>query len=86
MYFITWLVVGLVAGVIASAFVIGLGHGLVVDIAVGMVGAVAVGWSLWALNIKAPLVGGPGEVLVALSGAAVLFFLLRTLRPRRRLA
>jgi uncharacterized membrane protein YeaQ/YmgE (transglycosylase-associated protein family) len=85
-YLITWLVVGLLAGLIAAAFVVRLGRGLLVDIAVGMLGAVAAGWFFWTMHLPTPFVGGPGEVLVAFGGAAVLLFLLRALLPRRRLA
>jgi len=85
MYLTTWLIVGLVAG-LAAALVGGIGYGLLVDIAVGMVGAVLGGWLFGALGIRNPVVGGPGAILVAFIGAALLLFLLRALRPRPRLA
>ena len=40
---LTWLIVGLVAGVLAS-FVVGGGYGLLGDIVVGIVGAFIGGW------------------------------------------
>lgn len=83
---ITWLVIGLIAGLLATAVVGGIGYGLLEDIAVGMVGAVLGSWMFGALGIRVPFVGLPGTILVAFSGSVVLLFLIRALRPNRRLA
>ena len=77
---ITWLAVGLLAGLIAAALVGGIG--LLGDIAVGMVGAVLGGWLFGALGIRVPFHGLPGTVLVASVGAVVLLVLIRALRRR----
>jgi len=83
MYFTTWLIAGLVAG-LAAALVGGIGYGLLVDIAVGMVGAVLGGWLFGALGIRFPVFAGPSAILVAFIGAALLLFLFRALRTRQR--
>ena len=81
---LTWLIVGLVAGVLAS-LVMGGGFGLIGDIIVGIVGAFIGGWIFRALGVATPLGGLAGTILVAFIGAVVLLFLLRLIRGRRRL-
>lgn len=82
---VTWLVVGLIAGLLASAVVGGIGYGLIGDIVVGVVGAVLGGWIFGALGIANPVGGLPGVILVAFIGAVVLLLLIRVLRPGGRL-
>jgi len=78
---LTWLIVGLVAGLLTSAVVGWIGYGLVGDIVVGVVGAVLGGWIFSALSVTVPLGGLPGTILVAFIGAVVLLLLIRMLRP-----
>lgn len=79
---LTWLIVGLIAGVLAS-IVAGGGYGLVGDIVIGIVGAFAGGWLFRQLGVSAPLGGLAGTIFVAFVGAVVLLFLLRLVRRRR---
>lgn len=81
---LTWLIVGLVAGVLAS-FVMGGGFGIVGDIVVGIVGAFLGGWIFRTLGVGTPFAGLAGTIFVAFIGAVVLLFLLRLIRrgPRR---
>ena len=79
---LTWLIVGLVAGVLAS-FVAGGGYGLVGDIVIGIVGAFLGGWIFRQLGVSSPLGGLPGTIFVAFVGAVVLLLLLRFIRRRR---
>lgn len=73
-----WIVVGLVAGVLAS-FVVGGVGGIIADIAVGIAGAFIGGWLFNALNVDSP--GGlGGSILVAFVGAVVLLGLLHLVR------
>lgn len=81
---ITWLIVGLIAGLLASTLVGGIGYGLLGDIAVGILGAVFGGWLFSALGLHTPLAGLPGTILVAFIGAAVLLMLIKVLRRGRR--
>ena len=71
-----WLVVGLVAGWLASA-VVGGGYGLVGDIVVGIVGAFLGGLIFRALHIGPIFAGLAGTIFVAFIGAVVLLVLLR---------
>lgn len=81
---ITWLIVGLVAGVLAS-LVMG-GVGLVGDIVIGIVGAFVGGWLFRQLGVTTPFSGLAGTIFTAFIGAVVLLFLLRLVtRGRRKL-
>lgn len=80
MTLLTWLIVGLVAGVLASLVMGGTGYGIIGDIIIGIVGAFVGGWLFTALGIASPLGGLAGTILVAFIGAVVLLFVLRLLR------
>jgi uncharacterized membrane protein YeaQ/YmgE (transglycosylase-associated protein family) len=76
---ITWLIVGLVAGVLASA-VIGSGFGILGDIVLGIVGAFVGGWAFRELGWRAPFSGTAGVIAVAFVGAVILLVGIRLLR------
>jgi uncharacterized membrane protein YeaQ/YmgE (transglycosylase-associated protein family) len=78
---ITWIVVGLVAGLLASSVVGGIGYGLLGDIIVGIVGAVIGGWLFATLGVTLPYGGIAATITVAFIGAVVLLLLIRALRP-----
>ncbi len=78
---LAWIVVGLVAGVLAS-LVMGGGYGIIGDIIIGIVGAFIGGWLFSARGISSPMGGMGGQILVAFIGAVVLLFLLRLIRRR----
>ena len=81
---ITWLIVGLVAGVLAS-LVMG-GVGLIGDIVIGIVGAFVGGWLFRQLGVTTPFSGLAGTIFTAFIGAVVLLAILRLVtRGRRRL-
>ena len=83
MSFLAWAVLGLIAGWIASMIVNKSGEGLLLDIVLGVVGAVVGGWlfnefghaGVTGLNLY--------SVLVAVVGAVVVLFLYHLfVRPR----
>ncbi len=76
---LTWLIVGLVAGLLAS-FVVGGGFGLLGDIVVGILGAFVGGWLFGKLGWSTPFGGLAGTIFVAFIGAVVLLLLLRLIR------
>jgi uncharacterized membrane protein YeaQ/YmgE (transglycosylase-associated protein family) len=82
---LTWLIVGLVAGVLAAMLVGGVG--LVGDIIVGIVGAFVGGWIFRQLGVTTPFSGLAGTIFTAFIGALVLLFILHMVRRggRRRL-
>ncbi len=73
---IAWLVIGAIAGWLAGQLVKGSGFGLIVDIIVGIIGAVVGGWLAGALDIH---YGGGfiSSVVVAVIGAVILLFVIR---------
>ena len=84
---LAWIVVGLIAGWLASQVMRGGGYGLIGDIIVGIVGAV-IGGFLAATLLKIPnAVNGINvtSILVAFIGAVILIAILRMVSGRRRL-
>lgn len=77
---LTWIIVGLVAGVLASLVVGGSGYGLIGDILIGIVGAFVGGWIFRSLHVASPFHGLAGVIFVAFIGAIVLLFILRLIR------
>lgn len=75
---LTWIIVGLVAGVLASLLV--GGYGLVADIVIGIVGAFVGGWLFGQLGVATPFGGLAGTIFTAFIGAVVLLVVLRVLR------
>lgn len=77
---IAWIILGLIAGFIASKIVNRSGEGVVLDIILGIVGAVVGGWIMTAL-------GGQGvngfnlySMLVAVGGAIVVLVIAHAIR------
>ena len=54
MTILTWLIVGLIAGVLASLGMGGTGYGLIGDIIIGIVGAFVGGWIFNSLGVASP--------------------------------
>lgn len=77
---LTWLIVGLVAGVLASLVMGGTGYGIVGDIIIGIVGAFVGGWLFSQLGVSSPFSGLAGTIFVAFIGAVLLLFVLRLIR------
>jgi uncharacterized membrane protein YeaQ/YmgE (transglycosylase-associated protein family) len=77
-HIIAWLVIGLIAGVLASLVVHGTGLGFVRDIIVGLIGAVVGGLILHAVTHGAhTYVSIWKEIVVAFVGAVVLLFIVK---------
>ena len=83
---LTWIIVGLVAGVLASLVMGGTGYGLIGDIIIGIVGAFVGGWLFSMLGVTSPFGGIAGVIFVAFIGAVVLLFILRMIRGGKRRA
>ena len=75
---LTWVIIGLIAGWAAGKIMKGGGYGVVMDIILGIVGAVVGGWLLGALGIHAG--GLIGTIVVAIIGAMFLIWLTRLLK------
>ncbi|CAN0619047.1 Transglycosylase-associated protein [Burkholderia multivorans] len=73
---IMWLIIGAIAGWLAGVLVKGGGFGLIVDIIVGIVGALIGGWLAGLLGVRIGS-GFFGSVVVAVIGAVILLFAIR---------
>ncbi len=82
---LAWLVVGLIAGWLASMVMRGGGYGLIGDIVVGIVGALIGGFlASTLLNIPDAMTGiNITSILVAFVGAVILIAVLRLFSGRR---
>ncbi|HSY41647.1 MAG TPA: GlsB/YeaQ/YmgE family stress response membrane protein [Polyangia bacterium] len=83
--FLIWLVVGLVAGWLASK-VVGSSLGVAGDIVIGIVGSFLGGLIFRTAHIGTPFRGVVATIFVAFVGAVVLLLVLRLVRrgtPRR---
>jgi len=78
---LTWLIVGLIAGVLASLLV-GSGGGILIDIVVGIVGAFIGGWLFSAAGWHTPFAGLAGTIFVAFIGSVILLVVLHLIHGR----
>ena len=74
-----WCIVGLIAGFLAGKVMKGGGFGVVMDIVIGIVGAMIGGWVFGLVGIF-PGGGLIGSVLVAFVGACILLWLVRLIK------
>ena len=79
---LTWLVVGLIAGFLASAVIRGRGYGCIGNIIVGLIGAVIGGFLASLLNISGTFHFW-GTVIIAFLGACILVAVLQALSGGR---
>jgi uncharacterized membrane protein YeaQ/YmgE (transglycosylase-associated protein family) len=80
---LAWLIVGLIAGFLASVVMRGGGYGILGDIIVGIVGAFIGGLLTNLLGIGGSY-GLLGSIIVAFIGAVILIAILRAVAGRRR--
>ena len=77
MWLIWTIVIGILAGFIASKIVSGSGRGLLMDLIIGIVGSVLGGWIFTLLGLAA--YGLIGRLVMAVVGAVVLLLLVRAI-------
>jgi len=75
MSFLAWIVLGLISGFVASKIVNKSGEGIVMDIVLGIVGAVAGGWLFNAFGHMGVTGINLYSVLVAVVGAIIVLFI-----------
>jgi uncharacterized membrane protein YeaQ/YmgE (transglycosylase-associated protein family) len=76
---IEWIIVGLIAGWAAGKIMKGGGYGTVMDIILGMVGAVVGGWVFNTLGIY-PAGGIVASIVVAIVGAILIIWITRLIK------
>jgi uncharacterized membrane protein YeaQ/YmgE (transglycosylase-associated protein family) len=83
MSILAWIVLGLIAGFIGSKIVNRSGEGVVLDIVLGIVGAVVGGWMFNAFGMSAVNGLNIYSLLVAIVGAVVVLVVYHALIGRR---
>ena len=76
---IWWILVGLIAGWLAGKVMKGSGFGVLMDIVVGIVGAIVGGWIFGRLG-GFPFGGTLGTIVVAFAGAVIFLWLVRLIK------
>ena len=76
-----WLIVGAVAGWLAGLIVKGGGQGLVINIVVGIVGAVSGGWVFGQLGVAVGT-GIVNSIVTAVIGAVILLLIIGFVRGK----
>ncbi len=80
MSIIAWIVLGLVAGFIASKLVNRTGEGFFLDILLGVVGAVIGGWLFSAFGMHGVTGFNVYSIVVAVAGAVVVLLVSHAIR------
>ena len=83
MTILAWLILGLVAGWLASLLMGAGGYGLIGDIVVGILGSIVGGWlatQLLGLDVTGLNVT---SVAIAVAGAVILIIIFRAIAPGR---
>jgi uncharacterized membrane protein YeaQ/YmgE (transglycosylase-associated protein family) len=83
MSIIAWIVLGLIAGFIASKIVNKRGEGALVDIILGIVGAVVGGWLFRIFGMSGVTGFNAYSLLVAVGGAIVVLLIYHAITARR---
>jgi uncharacterized membrane protein YeaQ/YmgE (transglycosylase-associated protein family) len=78
-----WIILGLISGFIASKIVNKTGEGVVLDIILGIVGAVVGGWLFTTFGMAGVTGVNLYSMLVAVIGAVVVLFIYHAVTRRR---
>ena len=80
MSFLAWIVLGLVAGFLGSKIVNKRGEGLILDIVLGIVGAIVGGWLAGFLGFSGVSGLNLYSLVIAVAGAVVLLLAYHAIR------
>jgi uncharacterized membrane protein YeaQ/YmgE (transglycosylase-associated protein family) len=80
MSILAWIVLGLIAGFVASKLVNRTGEGIVLDIVLGVVGAVLGGWIFNRFGATGVTGFNVWSLVVAVVGAVVLLLIVHAIR------
>jgi uncharacterized membrane protein YeaQ/YmgE (transglycosylase-associated protein family) len=83
MSILAWIVLGLISGFIASKLVNKTGEGMIMDIILGIVGAVFGGWMFRSFGMSGVTGLNLYSLLVAVIGAALFLIIYHALTRRR---
>ena len=80
MSLLAWIVLGLIAGFIGSKIVNKSGEGIVLDIVLGVVGAIAGGWLVGFFGLGGVTGLNLYSIVVAIVGAVAVLLIYHTIR------
>ena len=80
MSILAWIILGLIAGFIASKIVNRTGEGIAVDIILGIVGALVGGWAFSAMGHSGVTGVNLYSILVSVVGAVIVLLIYHALR------
>jgi uncharacterized membrane protein YeaQ/YmgE (transglycosylase-associated protein family) len=80
MSILAWIVLGLIAGFVGSKLVNRSGEGLILDIVLGIVGAVVGGWLAGFLGLAGVTGLNLYSILIAIGGAVVVLLVFHAIR------
>ncbi len=83
MSIIGWIIFGVIAGFIASKIVNKQGEGLIVDLVLGVIGAVVGGWLFERFGYEGVSGFNIYSMIVAVIGAIIVLFLYHAVTGRR---
>ena len=83
MSILAWIVLGLISGFIASKIVNKRGEGLLLDIVLGIIGALVGGWLFHAFGAAGVTGLNLYSLLVAVAGAVVVLVIYHALRGKK---
>lgn len=83
MSIIAWIILGLIAGFIASRIVNKRGEGVLLDIILGIVGALVGGWLFRLFGMSGVTGFNVYSLLVAIGGAVVVLFVYHAITGTR---
>ena len=86
MSFVVWILLGLIAGFIASKIINKRGDGLIRDILLGVIGAVVGGWLFHAFGMSGVTGLNIYSLIVAVIGAVVVLVIYHAIRGSKRSA
>lgn len=86
MSFIAWIVLGLIAGFIGSKIINKRGEGLILDILLGIIGAVVGGWVFHFFGMSGVTGINIYSLIVAVIGAVVVLVIYHAIRGSKRSA
>jgi uncharacterized membrane protein YeaQ/YmgE (transglycosylase-associated protein family) len=84
MSILAWIILGLIAGFVASKIVNKTGEGILMDIVLGIVGALLGGWIFSALGHAGVTGLNLYSVFVSIVGAIIVLFVYHAIRPHAR--
>jgi uncharacterized membrane protein YeaQ/YmgE (transglycosylase-associated protein family) len=82
MSFLAWIILGLISGFIASKLVNKTGEGVILDIVLGIIGAVVGGWLFNTFGMSGVTGLNIYSMLVAVVGAVVVLFIFHAIRRK----